>query len=658
MSSEIEQLIIKRTKSNYSTTNNEIAFQMRDPNFEIKNGNVFVEIINSINEELIKVDGHKLSWEQNKIYKKMLDRKNISISAKTSFGKTWLSINAIKKIANDSLALGTPINFAILVPNDILESEILRKTIKIFGKTEVNISNEYVDNKSNIIVGTSEKIYPMYMRGIIFTILIVDEAHEIFYKDERSIFYKFLIDNMIKDFEPTLWMIGAFLKSKDIVVNFPQIKVENIFRPIGFKSLFAIEANGKKYLENSDISDIELPRTGLKLNYFRSVDAAINGFDDKITLKNYGQIIQSLIVNGNSVMVKMKKEFEELEKSYCSFNRGDINYDSTYNIINGIRIGVVLYHSKMPLEIKEFIFKAIDKGCIEEIFSTSAIMSGIDIPIHLIELHDTKISKRDMRPEDFFNLAGRTGRYKPGKPQNLGIVKIKQTIENQLWIRENKDMLISRNYTAKNPHVKDETYNIVKTIEYMKKDGENLKYFKVDPRIHPEITLKLIRDINLRKEMVESFRKIFSKIEKINYEPTNLESEEIPRWIDEEWVWEKLESFINVYTNKEVAFKGMYDIKKNTVGQKKVIRYFVKYLIIGSERKIFRDYARFLSINKLNYTFSTGMQKLSEIFNNEVKYALFSYFSHLIGISNTFELKVTIEDIMKKTDKFKEWISK
>lgn len=650
---ELENLILQRTKKNADFINDKIAFLRRDTNHKFKTKNIYFNFANILNNLATNVETNKLSFEQEEIYQKLLNNESFKFSAKTSFGKTWLIRKAFKKSIENALSINFSKNcftWIHIVPNEILELDIMNNVKNEFKNlkyeklvnVDINLYNENINN-FNYIVGTPEKIYPLISSFKKVEKIIADEAHEMYCSDdERSLFYKMTFKQLSLKFE---WAnkieMGAFLEGKDVLIK------------KGFSSLYVIENFENEILlkDEKKENNINIEKNSkITLKFFSSAKKCLEDFkndflnDKKKYLDRYVELSNKDFTNQ-----KIRDEFaNEMTQKYYSGNIEN-EFLERYDVIDGLKIGVALYHSKMPKELKWIIYQMCKKKIIFEIYSTSSIVGGLDFDISKIIIQKTKINRKSMSIETFFNIAGRAGRYRAGEEPILGLVKIKKDDENINWFNKNKKNIETRRFENNIFENKKENFNIIKTInEYKKERDKNLKQaYLIDPRIHPDITKRLFDNRDKTKEILEDIKKIFNiinKDRKIEYYDKN--------WIRICEVKKYMKEFLNIYTQKEYKFKGTKELYKLEWKELKIIKYFFNYILKEkNETKIFHNYGFFLKNRKNKVDFSKNMKILSQIIYTEVKYALYSYVNHFLTLCVFLNLET------KKLDELKEDIS-
>ena len=99
-----------------------------------------------------------------------------------------------------------------------------------------------------------------------------------------------------------------------------------------------------------------------------------------------------------------------------------------FKLVNTVKKGVAFHYGNMPSLLREEIENAFNKGDIKYLICTSTLIEGVNLSCKTIFVHGPKRGKQTpMSPQDFWNLAGRAGRW--GKEFQGNIV----CIDPQVW---------------------------------------------------------------------------------------------------------------------------------------------------------------------------------------------------------------------------------
>lgn len=406
---------------------------------------------------------------------RQVENSNLILIAGTGFGKTRLSLELLHK-----RYLKFSGKHLLIVPTDLLEEQLNSKAQKLFP--EANICNDIT--KCDIVIATPEKIFEGYKKFKSKIIsLVIDEAHTIFYDDERSKFEEFLINKIIDEcpISKSLF-ISPFIN--DAQVNELQAK----FSSLDLKFM-QIKSNSKNYkifkqtekksvdLENSEFGEIHLNKvqqTGITLNYFSSKK------DVREKAIEYQNRSESQIDFEKEIAGWSKEKVERFKQLSTNYLYKD------YLGENIVLKGVAYLHSDLPTPVKLKIIEMIENGMIKNVFATNSVLSGIDLPIKNIIIEKTRIGSKNMNVSDFLNLCGRSGRFtNDDRYTSKGFVFVKDSEVNNAWWSKNWEKLNDGENQVLTHSDEDELVLFVN--ESMKKFNETQdKRFLIDPRINPD----------------------------------------------------------------------------------------------------------------------------------------------------------------------------
>lgn len=633
-----------------------VAFISRDPNHNFTvNKNPYYDLANIMNESFKVLGKNKISCEQENIFNSFTNKskKIVCVSASTSFGKTWLSINAISKIIDEQKKYLN--NFIYVVPNESIAFQVIRKFKEMKNLQSLNISDSYKFGKSNIIVSTPEKIYFLVENIENLRVIVFDETHEIFGNGNRSKFYWILVNKILnkKDNLLKIWFLGAFITKNNIKELEKICKIDDVFFPDGFKSRYIINANVEsknflffpnKTLEKNDTYDEINFNAKIIFKYFSTVEKCNQKFneifDDIKSYKEKEKIVYNNPLQDVDVYTHVKNY---LIPGHDIKSKAD--FKNSYNVINGLKIGVAIYHSNLPREIRKAISIAIEKKLVSTVYITPSIIGGVDFEIQKLEIDELKISSESMKLSTFLNLAGRVGRYKPNNTSILSIVEIEKNEFNNKWVSENFENLKYRNkniYYDSDDDCKKHFIDL--TIEFVKKEDNIFikKILLLDPRINPNLTKELYCNLGLRKKILKNIINFIDLIKK-GYKVSYIKnSENYFQWNNKDEIICFIKDFITLYGSENNKFYGchcfenLYDFTSL-----KIIKYFIKFLSSNlNENNFFSNYLYHLKkvkYDNLGPSFSEKLENFCKMFYKEIDYALISYLNHFISLCNLLD---------------------
>lgn len=684
MNNDIEKMLLNFNKEDEEKIDDIVSFLMKDPNHKYTTENLYFKLAENINESMTTIDDNqtKLTYNQFEIFNKMKKMKNIFLSCSTGFGKSWLSIKAATTLLKESKIN----NIVYITTSDSLSIQIESKIKKEFVDNDlqqINIDNYWIDNKKNIFVGTQEKVYFLTISKFDFskTIFIADEAHESFGDDDRSKLYLVLLENISKTNLKCIWFLGAFLIPENFEklrnkLNF-KISNDNIYFLSGFKSLYTIDFENYIFLKDEEINknqNLEKNNELITYKFFSSYAECSKKFNKKLLEKVKSKEIENNFINEleNKDFVNKYQELIQKYKIDLFENLTEEKLNETYNVFNGLKCRIGIYHAKIPKEIRELISLASEiktkKGSsyLKEIYITSAILGGVDFDIGKLGIKNLKINRSEMSISTFFNLAGRVGRYRKNKKKKIGIIKIESTDDNKKWVNKNHKFLLSRNWNnynnsdqmIKNNHI-SENLELINKEEWL-----NYKdYFKIDPRISIKLTKEILENKNMFKKICQDILKIYEFMCK-GYK-VKTEKNSFSNWTNME-ILKYMEDFLKIYCSKEFHFhkclifdKDKY-FNKEYNKQNEVLKTFIKYLSVKmNENDIFHNkvFGIKKSIkNNKNFSsksFSERLDYFVNMFYQEIDYALIAYLNHFIELAKKEKLlNISLDDFRQKNGIF------
>lgn len=381
---------------------------------------------NTVEFSIADEDGEKLFLNrfQMKVWEAIQNCNWVSISAPTSSGKSFLLTKWIKYISKTN----HEIEIAILVPTRALVTQTEQDLRSLLNDDEIFISSipqAATGHSKRVWVFTQERmhIFLQTVKGVKFDAIIVDEAHKIG-DTERGVLLQQVIESSSNLGEqsklifaspltknPELLLADAPLTrsskkipSDDAVVNQSIIWVSQIPRkPRQWK---AEHLEGKSKLELGIFELPQKPRT--QSQTLPTVAHALSG-------KSFGNLIYA---NTPSQAEKMAATISTLETSAPHLLKFEeiselISYciHPEFSLIESIRKGVAFHYGDIPLPVKIATENLFKKNEIRFLIATSTLVEGVNISCKNVFIMSPKKGKNSMSSQDFWNLAGRAGRW-------------------------------------------------------------------------------------------------------------------------------------------------------------------------------------------------------------------------------------------------------
>lgn len=428
----------------------------------------------------------------------ILSKHNLFLSAPTSFGKTYVMLEFIKRNI-DKLN-----NIIFIIPTIALMNELLKK-IYIYFSDDYNIctnSGEEITNK-NIFIFVPERSDIEFLNKtsqLNIDLLIFDEIYKLqpastkeLRHDDRIIYMnKVYLDLVNKS--KKIALLGPFIND----VKFEKTKLDIVkyytnYMPVYNKLLIVPD-------EKSWHSYIKLSH---QLVYFKTPESIYNNIENLLYL----------IPQSKDMINKYSKEIRYLEESV----------GSEWYVVELLKRGIGIHHGKTPMFLRKFYENEYNNGNLKILLCTNTLMEGINTPTDSLIVVDDPGSAFKLN-----NLIGRVGRLNIKNPIIGEIIisnnEILDNITNtndwfslQILAETNEatidDEIIYLNKEYKNSNKQKE---ITQKIDKMEKDygidkktiiEKNLEFNKVYQMFDNKIKEEITQNSQL-KDIVKSCLKI------------------------------------------------------------------------------------------------------------------------------------------------------
>jgi hypothetical protein len=372
----------------------------------------------------------------------------LSVSAPTSAGKSYV----VKRWFGECLATTEGFRGVYLVPTRALIEEVTNDLRAHFPK-EVGVyalpwDGDIGTKEKEIHVLTQERLHLLQQRFTDFApdLLFVDEAQK-FGDDSRGVLLQRVLDEAVRrnsggqvlfasplTLNPELLLEGApsgaeaaALASETITVNQNLLWANQVPRKPKTWTIKQVSDG-----EAAEIGTFELPaRPSPESKRLTLVAVALGGTEP-------GNVVY---VNGAGAAEKAALQIHDALGEICDISdRPEIaelrelvqkTIHRDYALATALERGVAFHYGNMPLIVRAQIEKLFRLGVIRYLVCTSTLLEGVNLPCrNLFARGPKKGNKRPMSPADFWNLAGRAGRW--GKEFQGNIVCIDTTKES-LW---------------------------------------------------------------------------------------------------------------------------------------------------------------------------------------------------------------------------------
>ena len=401
-----------------------------------------------------------LHREQSLLLKKLIDGKNIAVSAPTSFGKSFV-IDAF-------ISLKNPDNVVIIVPTIALADETRRRLYKKFANKFKIITTSDVDlAERNIFIFPQERAIGYCNKITNIDILIIDEFYKADFsydKDRASILLKAILE------------LGKKAKQKYFLApNISEIKENPITKNmdiirLDFNTVFS-EIH-EIYKETPRLTDEFKKNALLKIikdsNSKSLIYAGTFPNIDKIT-----NILKENIPDKSSGILN---NFSDWLKS---------NYSDTYILSDLVRKGIGIHNGKLHRSLSQIQVKLFeDENGLDKIVSTSSIIEGVNTSAENVIIWANKNGGANLNNFTYKNIIGRGGRmfkhfigkiYLLDRPPAQEPALLELKFSDEFIVSMNKDLLdLSDEQNEKVQAFKNEMNQILGKGVYEKALEENV----------------------------------------------------------------------------------------------------------------------------------------------------------------------------------------
>lgn len=353
------------------------------------------------------------------------------LSASTSFGKTHLVYEIIKKMSYKNIVLIFP-SIALLTEN---LAKIKNGTIKFLEEYNVHtLSDSSISpNSHNIFIYTPERFLSFLDKNndVQLDFIFIDEVYKIdngyiidneTRENERDVAYRMsLFYGFTKYRRIDIFLAGPYIEVFDKAREDYNPSFDLFLRDFGIEKLLRNEYEIVKVTR----TDVEKEKgritiDGLDFNFFKktSKEAKIQELLDRILVNSENAIIYCNTQNNAEKVAKKFTRSPLNTEFYKTFlDHLLLNFDSKWIVIEALQKGVGVHHGMIPKYIqKEIIslFNSSESG-VSVLTSTTTITEGVNTTAkNMIVYKSEKGSGKHGKPLltfDAKNIAGRAGRF-------------------------------------------------------------------------------------------------------------------------------------------------------------------------------------------------------------------------------------------------------
>lgn len=544
------------------------------------------------------------TFEQHKIRENIFsdEQLNQSFIAPTSYGKSSIIIDHISK--HDYSRIG------IIVPTKSLLNQTYKNVRKNIAGYKFILHDDMYDKEEKFVgILTQERALRLIENNeVYFDILYIDEAHNLFKKDKRSILLSRLIRKN-KQKNPTqkiLYLSPLVTDSQNLKINSEEIiKEYKIKHNLKEPEYYLCDDDNHSYKNNRFLG-----KYYSQSQYNNLYDYIIKNSASKNFIYHRRPIkVEEIAVTLSNHLNKINDiEIEKIKNILKE------NVHKDFKLIDTIDKGIIYLHAKLPDSIKDFLenkFKNVKN--LRYIVANGVILEGVNLPIKTLFILNT----HTLKEKELTNLIGRVNRLNEifnSETNNLSMLipKIHFVSDKDYNSNENMrnkiDLLRSNVFDdyIENPILS--AYDIDKVkISYDKEKGETKASKKEELRTKNEMIKNFERialnETNTKEEqllyyLIKNGVNNFYNIDKtfINLLLRKItEHKNIPQDLDNNY----LEKLYNIFIKDFIEYIDDKEIKRlKNIEARNYYRRFIKHNNLSLKEKITHQYYYFKYIIK------------------------------------------------------------
>ena len=353
-------------------------------------------------------------------------RNRYFLSATTSFGKTYLVYEIIRKMKYNNILLIFP-TLALLAEN--LEKIFTDKYSWIRSKYRIHTLSDILswNENGNLMIYTPERYLSFLDKnpGKKFDFVFIDEAYKIdndFLQDgeerenERDTAYRIATHFALKDNLIDCLFTGPYLNiSEKIDSSFTTFLNEYSIIPQNYNKYEIVtkkEINiGEKKSIEVDGLKISLPFTA-KTKRFNSLVQQLLNYNEnmivycysKTSVEKYAKSLIDYLNINNGIPQLCQPFLKHLDALYSGKGKDWI-------VAKALRAGIGVHHGLIPKYIQNEIIKLFNHGILKVIIATTTITEGVNTSAKNMVVLSHKKGKKRLKKFDAQNIEGRAGRF-------------------------------------------------------------------------------------------------------------------------------------------------------------------------------------------------------------------------------------------------------
>lgn len=331
---------------------------------------------------------------------------NRAYIAPTSYGKSSAIIEDIKNCSNRKIG--------IIVPKKALIWQTFKNIKSVVKELNYKVlihDTDYCNEDRVICVFTQERAIRLLQdTEFAFDVLYIDEAHNLFEKDERNILLARLIKlNKKKNANQRIVYLSPLIKdANDLIFNKnDMVDMHKIDFNIKEPCVRFLDSNlhlnfYNRFVDKFYASDM-IYQNWLDYVYRNKGNKNLLYFNKPQDIERYSQVLYDYLSSGRypSLDLSSNSEITDISNMIAKY------VDEEYKLVELIKYGIVYIHGKMPDTIKDYLLdKFVKIPKLKFLISNSSILEGMNLSIDSMFIFDVY----GLKQNDLINLCGRVNR--------------------------------------------------------------------------------------------------------------------------------------------------------------------------------------------------------------------------------------------------------
>ncbi|WP_352416521.1 DEAD/DEAH box helicase family protein [Oscillibacter ruminantium] len=448
-------------------------------------------------------------------------RNRFVLTAPTSFGKTFLVYEIVRKMEYDNVLLIFP-SISLLSENySKLRNSSVFKEYKIHSLSE----EEYNPKEKNVFIFTPERYLSFMDKNskLKFDFSFIDEVYKIdnsFIMDqettgenERDTAYRLALE-FICGVSKDMLLAGPYMSLPDldsnITASFINFANDNGFKFLKYNQFEIVEKtyqtikNQREYIiGNTNIAIGSIKKAEKISRIIESISSSTENTiiycGRKTKTEEYSKL---LLQNQRLVSVFQQRCDANTPKVYYMFvEHLETTFGSDWVVLRALKARIGIHHSLVPKYIQKEIINLFNSGALICLFSTTTITEGVNTTAKNIIITSNKKGIKPLKQFDAKNIAGRAGRF--GQHYLGRVVDLDNDFQE--IVDGNQENIAHKNYDKDSPKT-DIDYQITKE-----------KYLSEQDKKEKDFIQKQIDKLRIPPEVFNSFRVVGPKDKLILY---------------------------------------------------------------------------------------------------------------------------------------------